>query len=221
MTERRFDDAEVSAIFARAADRSAANPEVAAREEGMTLAQLQEIGREVGISPAAIASAALAVRQGDTDTETRVLGLPVSVGHTISLGRRLSSEEWERVVVLLRETFNARGKTASEGSLRQWTNGNLQVLLEPTTEGDRLRMRTTKTNAKASLLLNSILVGTSVLAGLVASQAAVAPPIVASFTALGAVGAAMMAYRAWQLPAWAKARREQMRAIADRVLTGE
>lgn len=221
MTERRFDDAEVSAIFARAADRSTANPGLAAREDGMTLAQLQEIGREVGISPAAIASAALALRQGAADTETRVLGLPVSVGHTVTLGRRLSPEEWERVVVLLRETFNARGKTASEGSLRHWTNGNLQVLLEPMGQGDRLRMRTTKGNAKASLLLNSWLVGSSIVAGVVASQAAMAPQLVTTFSALGAVAAGMIAYRAWQLPAWAKARREQMRAIADRVLTGE
>ena len=33
----------------------------------------------------------------------------------------LPQEEWERLVVDLRETFDARGHVTSQGTLRQWT----------------------------------------------------------------------------------------------------
>ena len=54
-------------------------------------------------------------------------------------------------MVQLREVFNARGVTRSDGSLRQWTNGNLQVLLEPTDHGHRLRFGTMNSAARASI----------------------------------------------------------------------
>jgi DNA-3-methyladenine glycosylase II len=37
----------------------------------------------------------------------------------------LSDDQWDRLVVDLRETFNAAGIVGREGSLRQWRNGNL------------------------------------------------------------------------------------------------
>src|SRR5258705_12577768 len=43
------------------------------------------------------------------------------------------------------------GRTRSEGSLRQWTNGNLQVLLEPTETGHRLRFGTVHGGARAAI----------------------------------------------------------------------
>src|SRR5439155_21320891 len=55
------------------------------------------------------------------------------------------------LVVQLREVFNARGRTRSDGALRQWTNGNLQVLLEPTATCHRLRFGTMHGAARASV----------------------------------------------------------------------
>src|SRR5215203_4970217 len=131
MTERRYDQAEVAAIFERAAEATthAGEPRQPASSEGMTLAELQEIGREVGIAPESIALAARSVGVAAQASSRTFLGLPLGVARTVQLDRRLSEEEWERVVVDLRETFNARGSVRSEGSLRQWTNGNLQALL--------------------------------------------------------------------------------------------
>src|SRR4051812_7964811 len=139
---RRYDDKEIAAIFRAAADGPQPSSPDVPRDEGLTLAELQTIGREVGIAPDAIARAAgsLDVRR---ESESRTLfGLPIGVARTVNLNRRLNDDEWERLVVQLREVFNARGTMRSEGSLRQWTNGNLQVLLEPTATGHRLRFRT-------------------------------------------------------------------------------
>jgi len=58
MTDRRYNDDEVSAIFLAAAEGPQATSLSVPRSEGLTLADLQEIGREVGIAPEAVAQAA-------------------------------------------------------------------------------------------------------------------------------------------------------------------
>src|SRR5690349_10605313 len=141
MTERRFSEAEVAAIFERATETSQRDASETSPADGMTLAQLQDIGREVGIPAESIALAAQSLDRDTPPPARTFLGIPVSAARTVDLGRRISDEEWERFVVELRETFNARGNVTSYGSLRQWTNGNLQALLEPTPTGHRIRLR--------------------------------------------------------------------------------
>src|SRR5512140_737780 len=141
MAERRYSEAEMASIFENAADAEAAGRRPSHAPDGMTLAQLQEIGREVGISPEAVAQAARLVAQRGKAVSRRWLGLPIGVGRTLDLGRRLTDHEWEDLVVDLRETFDARGHVSVQGSFREWTNGNLQALLEPTSTGQRLRIR--------------------------------------------------------------------------------
>ncbi len=60
---------------------------------------------------------------------------------------------------MLRETFDARGRLKAEGSFRQWTNGNLQALLEPTSSGHRLRLSTRKGDVKALVAVGIGLLG--------------------------------------------------------------
>jgi len=71
MTDRRYNDEEVAAIFLRAAEGPQSLPLTLSRDEGLTLADLPEIGREVGIPPEAVSQAAQAValdgRGGVTD----------------------------------------------------------------------------------------------------------------------------------------------------------
>ncbi|MEX1181695.1 MAG: hypothetical protein WEF86_00565 [Gemmatimonadota bacterium] len=86
MTERRYDDDEVAAIFANAADTREVTRRTSASATGMTLAELQEIGREVGLSPEAVARAASQLeRTAPTATSRRFLGLPIGVGQTVEL----------------------------------------------------------------------------------------------------------------------------------------
>jgi len=152
MAERRYNDKEIAAIFRAAAEEGPQSPQrEVARDEGLTLAELQSIGTEVGISSEAVAQAARAVDVRLGAASRTFLGLRIGVARTVNLNRRLTDEEWERLVVQLREVFNARGRTRSDGSLRQWTNGNLQVLLEPTETGHRLRFGTLHGGARASI----------------------------------------------------------------------
>ncbi|MDQ2765791.1 MAG: chalcone isomerase domain-containing protein, partial [Gemmatimonadota bacterium] len=165
MTDRRYDDDEVAAIFQKAAENPQGHSLQAPHSDGMTLAELQEIGREAGIAPEAVARAAqsLAIRV-PSDVRT-FLGMPLEVGRTIELGRRLTDAEWEQLVGELRVVFKARGKVSSGGSLRQWTNGNLQALLEPTPAGQRLRLSTVKGDVRGWTMLGAIaLTGSGVVA---------------------------------------------------------
>src|SRR5438132_6299967 len=151
MADRRYDDKEMAAIFRAATEGSHSPQREVPPEEGLTLTELQAIGREVGIAPAAVAQAAQAldIRQGAASRT--FFGLPIGVARTVNLNRRLTDHEWEQLVVQLRDVFNARGSTRSDGSLRQWTNGNLQVLLEPTEAGHRLRFKTVHGAARAAI----------------------------------------------------------------------
>jgi hypothetical protein len=222
MTERRYNEDEVAEIFQRASTEEVESDSSQPRlpsSTGMTLAELEQIGRDVGIAPGMIRQAALSLDRAGQPSGRRFLGLPVGVGHTVDLDRRLSDEEWERLVVDLRETFDARGTVRQDGSLRQWTNGNLQALLEPTPGGQRLRLRTFKGNAPTTIAMGAVMIGAglfSIVSPILSGLPVNSSRLVASALIMGVgfVGAASSVLR---LPAWAKLRRQQMKAIAERL----
>lgn len=217
MADRRYNDKEIAAIF-RAATEGPQNPQrEAAPEEGLTLTDLQAIGREVGISPAAVAQAAQAldIRQGSASRT--LFGLPIGVARTVNLNRRLSDQEWEQLVVQLREVFNARGTTRSDGSLRQWTNGNLQVLLEPTDTGHRLRFRTLHGAARASIGAGFAALAVTATVAISSAIAGTLGDALPGIVFLLATGVAMIVGGALRLPRWARLRGRQMDALAAQI----
>ena len=219
MTDRRYSEEEVAAIFERAAEAQKTARRQLLPGEGMMLADLQEIGREVGLPPELVAQAARSMDQGGRPSSKAFLGLPIGVGHTIDLDRRLSDEEWEHLVVDLRETFDARGTVRYDGTFRQWTNGNLQALLEPTATGHRIRLRTVKGNSRAMMSAGLGLFGAM---GALVVALAVGGGLgeAGSLTGVGflaAMGLGMFGIGAMSLPGWARARRRQMEAVAARL----
>jgi hypothetical protein len=179
----------------------------------MTLAELQAIGAEVGIAPDAVAHAAqtLEVRQGAVNRT--LLGLPIGVERRVTLNRRLTDAEWEQLVVQFRDAFKARGRTRTEGSLRQWTNGNLYALLEPTPTGDRLRLGSLHGAATASMRMGLVGLGTAAvlaIASLLGTR--LADP--GTLAALLGGGVALLANGALRLRGWARLRGNQMEDLA-------
>jgi hypothetical protein len=213
MTDRRYNDDEIAAIFLSAAEGPQTPPVHMPRDEGLTLADLQEVGREVGIAPEAVAHAAQSLAPRGQAASQTFLGLPIGVERTIALNRRLTDEEWEHLVVELRQVFGARGTVRSDGSLRQWTNGNLQALLEPTATGHRLRLRTVKGDARASMSAGLATVGVSAAVAIASAAGAQLGHAVPGIALLLALGVGMFANGALRLPNWARLRRRQMEAI--------
>jgi hypothetical protein len=222
MAERRYNDKEIAAIFRAASEQEPESPQrQVARDEGLTLTELQAIGGEVGISSDAVAHAARAVDVRLDAPSRTFLGLPIGVARTVNLHRRLTDEEWERLVVQLREVFNARGRTRSEGSLRQWTNGNLQVLLEPTETGHRLRFGTLHGGARASIGAGIAVLGITATVAISSALGGTLNAAVPGIALLFAAGVGMIASGALRLPRWARLRERQMEALAARITSSD
>ena len=217
MSDRRFNEEEVAAILKDAAEAQYSDDRLLPSSGGLTLAELQSIGREAGISPEMIENAAQRLRRAQQPTR-KILGLPLGVAQTVEFDRRLTDKEWERIVADLRETFEAPGVVRSQGSLRQWTNGNLQALLEPTATGQRLRMSTVKGNAPP-LIGGGIVVFTGAAAALATAFATGVTHdmgLMASILTAMTGGAGMFGASAGGLPGWARRRQQQMDQIAER-----
>lgn len=217
--ERRYDDEEVRRIFGWAAESPESGLPASASGTGLTLPELQEIGREVGLSPQRIAAAAARLdAKGELVRDTTYLGLPISVGHSVELPRPLTDHEWEVLVGEVRETFGARGRVTAAGGLREWTNGNLQIFLETTETGHRIRLRTTKGSAVNATWMGVVLMAMAViLLGVLLLTGQ--PEDLAISALLGALGAAALGSNAVVLPPWARERQRQMQYIAGRALT--
>jgi len=216
--ERRYTDDEVAEIF------EAASTPVVPREEaadpaspmGLTLAQLQEIGREVGIAPERIAQAVAALDRRQPPLPRRTdFGMPVSASHIVEIPRPLTDREWSMVVADLRETFGAWGREMSEGETRQWWNNNLHAIVEPTLTGYRLRLGTLKADGFAMNRMGMVGV---VMSFFVAVALRGDPTAMPGILALGSMGTAAFALNAMRLPRWARLRERQMQAIAHRTL---
>jgi hypothetical protein len=220
MPERRFNEEEVALIFQRAAEaQHQISQTPLASREGMTLTELQAIGREVGISSDELASAAKAVELRPQSTSRNLLGFPIGVGLSVDLGHKMSQEEWERFVADLRETFDARGVVRQEGNLRYWANGNLQALLEPVGVGDRIRLRTVKGDA-AGRIIGAVGFAALAVGALVARSIGVDVASLGSYMLLGTAGAAAFGFGALRLPSWARLRRSQMEQVAAKLPRG-
>jgi hypothetical protein len=220
--ERRYREEEVREIFEAAARERPVpgSSRAVVSSEGLTLAELQAIGGEVGLAPDRVAEAAAALdRQGALLPRRTWLGIPYAVGRTVDLPRAPTDREWERLVADLRETFEARGKLESHGSIRGWSNGNLHAYVEPTDTGYRLRMGTLKGNASQMALIGvfGVLFGLMLLLTLLSKgrlAEAVFIPLI-----FGGGGVAALTTTALGLPRWANEREEQMEYIAARAST--
>ncbi len=158
MDERTYTDSEVERILEAATEvprsrphgedgpagtsvEAAGGPESPRR--GLTLAELREIGVEAGIDPERITRAALSldIAPRDTVVEERLAGLPHRMTREIPLSTPFHGEEWDRVVVLLRQCFGGPGELSREGSLQTWKHGEVVALQEPDPAGPGWRLR--------------------------------------------------------------------------------
>jgi hypothetical protein len=219
MTDRRFSDDEMQRVFAKAAELSTRGLPERTPDEGYSLDALVEIGRQVGLDASVITAAARSLDVISAPTP-RMLGVPVGVGRAVQLDRTLSADEWQRLVVQLRERFGAIGTVSERAGLRQWANGNLRVLVEPTGRGDRVRMQTRNAAAQSYLALGAGLAVVVATGAMVAgvTGAIAEPGVLGPLAGLGTMAAASLGAAALRLRGWAEQRARQMQAIAEALI---
>lgn len=215
--ERRYSEDEIASIFEQAARVDAERRP--SHSEGLTLAELQEVGSQSGISSEAIAQAAALVdTRRTTPPPARFLSLPISVARTVDLPGTLSERDWEDLVVDMRDTFHAPGEIRRDGALRTWRNGNLHVTLEPGEHRDRLRFRTLKGAAREVLLSGGIMlvVGMIMFVSMLIGSGfqLVDDQIIALLMML--IGVGLGGGTAWSVARWREERAAQFDEAADR-----
>ena len=218
--ERRFTEAEVAAIIETATNWKDPRRQPVEPGDGLTLDQVQEIGREIGIAPNAITGAADAFKDSGTTLVRRFLGLPLRVERNVKLRRDFSEDEWEQVVADLREVFNSPGVVKEDGSLREWSSGNLQVVLEVNAVARVVRLRTFKGNALVLLGAGFGISGAAggLLVAMLLKLTATDSRLASVLALMVAVGAIIAGATAISVGPWARRRREQMSEVAARVI---
>jgi len=221
-SNRRYSEDEIEKILEEATNAQAAGVRPGSESSGMTLAELHDIAEEVGISRDLVTRAASKLDRptAATSPQKRFMGTTIGLGRTFHLDRAPTDREWERLVVHLRETFDARGHLTEEGSFRQWNNGNLQVLLEPTDGGTRLRLQSLRSSARVGLIAGAFWLAMSpvVLLGLILSggSASIAAIILAGLVAaIGGTGFGWTRLTTWR---WSEIRKRQFEEIGGRLI---
>lgn len=217
MTERRYKEEEVRKIFSLAtkghltADK-AAPPAV----QGLTLAEIQSIGSEVGIAPELVARAAAELDVRGRPTR-KSLGMPIEVGHVVALRRNLTDREWAQLVAEMRRVFRASGHVSEHGELRQWSNGNLHVALEPVGQGYRLRMSTLKGDAQGINALGVMGVLAAAAAGTALGLSGEVGDAILVSSVFGGGGLGALLSNLLRLPRWKTERERQFEDLAAKV----
>jgi hypothetical protein len=222
---RRYSEAEIRKIFESAGSSAGGLQRPVSSAEGLTLPELQSIGSEIGFSHQQIADAAAALTFPSPAERRSLFGMPVGVSSTASLPRLPDDREWELLLVDLRATFGVQGEDRSQGNLREWANGTLLACVEPSINGSRLRLASSKRDA---VLVNGI--GVSwILVGLITLITLVRTGDLAGANSLlpvicGVIGGATLVYNGFRLRRWKQTFETQMRHIIDRaqrLLTGD
>jgi hypothetical protein len=219
MTERRYGDEEVREIFSLAATGEARDQPLPGESGGLSLEELQRIGQEAGLEPARVAQAAERLdARGRPAPVQRSLGLPIGVSRVVELPRAPTDREWELLISEFRTTFGTQGRMTASGGLRDWSQGNLHISVEPTAHGHQLRLSTRKDDAMGLNALALVLSGMSVLMGAVVAAAGKPEKALVVFGMFGGMALAAFGANLVRLPPWARTRQRQMEAIAERAV---
>ncbi len=217
--ERRYEDLEIRQILDLAIGQEDVPAQSLPAVDGLTLLELQDVGREVGLPPDRIAQAVAAFEgRGESVPRGTALGIPTSVGRVVPLPRSPSDREWELLIAELRTTFGGKGEVTSHGGLREWSHGRVQAFIEPTETGHRLRL--TDLNAAAGgIVIGGVFVAFALLI-LVVLLGKGDPGFrlaVPAFFSL--IGGSVIAASAITLPRWAREQERRMEHIGSHAVS--
>ena len=216
MTTRRYGDDEIREIFSLATTGGTQGQPISAESDGMTLDELQRIGEEAGIEPTRVAQAAAMLdARGKPAPIKRSFGLPIGVSRVVDLPRAPTDREWEQLISEFRTTFGSLGRATSSGGLRQWTQGELHISVEPTEHGEQLRLTTRNGLGDLLSAVGVVTGGMSVLSSAVVAASGDPKKALLVLGMFGGMSLAAFGSNLLRLPRWARTRQQQMEALAE------
>jgi hypothetical protein len=158
--ERRFTDREVREILKRAVEAPSRG---LIKSEGLSLAELQAIGEEVGIDPARVEDAARAVESRGVDRSGRLLGAPTVLNYERRISGSLAPEDTPEVLSVIRRTMGRQGEVNDVHGSLEWSakgdSGERYVTLSSRDGTATIRGSANLTNAAVLTYLPAGIIG--------------------------------------------------------------
>lgn len=221
-TEKKYNEKEIAAIFKQAAEDFEVAQQNVSSGEGLTLSEIEEIAKEVGITPEFISRAAAKVDARHSPSgEKKLVGLPIEVKRVVTVPGGFGDSDWDRLVVDLHDTFGVIGSTKEDGRVRTWTSENMHVRLEPAGSDYRLRIEKTNSIAAISMVMGGIFVFMSLMfMAILMTKGRFMTQMDDTLIGfiLAAIGLGAGGFSARRLPGWHKTESERMDDIIARTL---
>ena len=153
--ERRYTDNEVALILRRAVELGGETGPP--RPEGLSLAEIQQVAREVGIDPVTVVRAATALPTRKRDRLAAILGGPMHYRLDATTPRRASDADLGRILQSIRRAAGRQGRATQVLDSVEWrTSGERegsQLFVTVTTGDDGTTIEVTGDRQSTAVLL--------------------------------------------------------------------
>ena len=119
MSQRRFNDQEVAKILEGALSENVDRALPTRTTEGMTLTELKDIAREVGIDPVGVERAAHALTE-PVARRSPVLGAPTTIQHERTVEGEATREHMQELLTTIRRVMARQGVVSVELDSLEW-----------------------------------------------------------------------------------------------------
>lgn len=166
--DRSYDEREVALILKRAVEMQEGHGE---GQQRLTLGDVQQIAREVGIDPLHVTRAAETLEQRPLKGGRSLLGAPTTLQTSLAFDRELTDTEVGEMLDLLRSTVGLQGTTSQGLDTVEWAGrdsiGGYSLSVSRRSGSTRLRLSTQRSEQAVVVVIASGVAG-MVAAGVVA-----------------------------------------------------
>lgn len=146
--DRRYTDQEVALVLHRATQIEERRPTAPAAVGGLTLRDLHEIAREVGLSPAVIDEAVAGLQSGSRRRTGSMLGASLSAKAVRAVDGRLGAHGLNELMRAVEERVDTAGTVTEALGTVRWTSvarghkfdRTMQVTVSPTDDETRIQV---------------------------------------------------------------------------------
>jgi hypothetical protein len=132
-SDRRYTDQEVALLLQRAAEIESRRSD-AVPGRGLTLRELRDIARDVGISAEVFDEAVIAVQAGAKPARRALLGAPLTYKAARGVDGQLDEAAMERLIRVLEEAMDQSGTVTDALGTVRWTSLTPDQRFDPTTQ---------------------------------------------------------------------------------------
>jgi hypothetical protein len=132
-SDRRFTDQEIALLLQRAAEIEARRSDTVPGR-GLTLHELRDIARDVGISAEVFEEAVIAVQAGAKPARRELLGAPLTYKAARGVEGQLDEAAMERLIRVLEEAMDQSGTVTDALGTVRWTSLTPDQRFDPTTQ---------------------------------------------------------------------------------------